>query len=156
MTGRATLSAYMHIEGFENFHRESFDKKKVRKAFRKVGQLVQQRAQLNISLSGGQSDYPKKITGVLRDSIRFKVSRSGFMVKIMPEKITGMEEYYPAFLHYGVKKTARSNGKKQGRKISQPGNWRIEPRANYVAHALEDESARVRAVLTAGFAAALG
>ena len=166
MNQRVTLAAHMHIEGFENFHRDSFNKKKVRAAFRKAGRLVQDRARLNLSLSGAGSNYPRKITGELRDSIKFRVSRSGFMVKVMPEKTAGMEEYYPAFLHYGVKKGARVKGtggkrRRKGERQSliearNAGGWRIKPRANYIADALEDESRRVQSVLRAGFAAALG
>ncbi len=154
MTERATLAAYMHVEGFENFHRESFDKKKLRAAFRKAGRLVQNRARL-LAVAG--SNYPQKRTGVLRNSIKMRVSRSGFMVKVMPAKTAGMKEYYPAFLHYGVKKKTVSKGKKNARTSNtQTGGWRIKPRSNYMADALEDESGRVRAILSAGLAAALG
>ncbi len=173
MNQRATLAAHMHIEGFENFHRDSFNKKKVRAAFRKAGRLVQDRARLNLSLSGAGSNYPRKITGELRDSIKFRVSRSGFMVKVMPDKTAGMEEYYPAFLHYGVKQGGRlkalapgqgrgkSNRRRKGQRaedlaVRKSGDWRIKPRANYIADALEDETSRVQSVLRAGFAAALG
>lgn len=166
MTQRATLAAHMHIEGFEQFHRDSFDKRKVRAAFRKVGRLVAARAQLNLALAGASGNYPRKITGVLRDSIKMRVSRSGFMVKVMPDKISGMDEYYPAFLHYGVKQGAAVKGtrgarRKKGERAAQvaarkAGGWRIAPRDNYIADALEDESSRVRSILAAGFAAALG
>ncbi len=166
MNQRATLAAHMHIEGFENFHRDSFNKKKVRAAFRKAGRLVQDRARLNLSLSGAGSNYPRKITGTLRDSIKATVSRSGFMVKVMPDKTADMKEYYPAFLHYGVKKGARVKGtggkrRRKGERQSliearKAGGWRLAPRANYIADALEDESSRVQSVLRAGFAAALG
>ncbi len=165
MNQRATLAAHMHVEGFDQFQKDSFDKRKVRAAFRKVGRLVASRAQLNLSLAGGAGNYPRKISGVLRDSIRMRVSRSGFMVKVMPDKIAGMDEYYPAFLHYGVKQGGRVKGtggqrRKKGERAAlvnarKAGGWRIAPRDNYIADALEDESARVRSVLSAGFAAAL-
>lgn len=166
MTQRATLAAHMHIEGFDQFHRDSFDKRKVRSAFRKAGRLVADRTRLNLSLAATGSNYPRKLSGVLRDSIKFKVSRSGFMVKVMPEKTAGMEEYYPAFLHYGVKQGNRvrgTGGKRRGKGERQTlitarkqGAWRIAPRDNYVADALEDENSRVQSVLRAGFAKALG
>lgn len=165
MTQRATFAAHMHVEGFDQFHKDSFDKRKVRAAMRKAGRLVAARAQLNLALAGGAGNYPRKITGVLRDSIRMRVSRSGFMVKVMPDKIAGMDEYYPAFLHYGVKQGGRVKGtggarRKKGERDAlitarKAGGWRIAPRDNYIADALEDESARVRSVLSAGFAAAL-
>lgn len=161
-----TLAAHVHIEGFDQFHRDSFDKRKVRVAMRKAGRLVEYRAKLNISLAGAGSNYPRVLRGVLRDSIKTRVSRSGFMVKIMPDKIDGMAEYYPAFLHYGVRQGAsiyHTNGKKNSkskiRSLMPERNkrgWRITPRGNYIADALEDEASRVRAVLSAGFRRALG
>ena len=174
MTQRATLAAYMHVEGFDNFHRDAFNKKKLRPAFRKAGRLVEVRSQLNLSLAGGSVNYPRIRKGVLRSSIETKVSRSGFMVKVMPQRVAGMgEHYYPAYLHYGVKAGGRlkklapgegrgkSNRRKAGQRAAEldarrSGTWRIKPRDNYVADALEDEAGRVRAVLSAGFAAALG
>lgn len=165
MTQRATLAAHMHVEGFDQFHRESFDKRKVRAAMRKAGRVVATRAQLNLSLAGGGGNYPRKISGVLRDSIKMRVSRSGFMVKVMPDKTSGMDEYYPAFLHYGVKQGAKVRGtggkrRKAGERQAlvaarKAGGWRIAPRANYIADALEDETATVKSILSAGFAAAL-
>lgn len=166
MNQRATLAAHLHIEGFDQFHKDAFDKRKVRAAFRKAGQLVGQRAQLNLALSGGGGNYPRTQTGALRDSINARVSRSGFMVKVMPDKTANMAEYYPAYLHYGVKQGGRvkgTGGKRRRRGERQEllsarkaGAWRIDPRANYIADALQDENARVRAVLSAGFARALG
>ena len=165
MTQRATLAAYMHVEGFDNFHRDAFDKKKLRPAFRKAGRLVEVRSQLNLSLAGGSVNYPRIRRGLLRSSVQTKVSRSGFMVKVMPQRVAGMKAYYPAYLHYGVKQGARVRGtggarRKKGERQAlidarNSGGWRIKPRDNYVADALEDEAGRVRAVLSAGFAAAL-
>lgn len=165
MTPRATLAAHMHIEGFDQFHRDSFDKRKVRAGFRKAGRLVTARAQLNLALAGGAGNYPRKVSGVLRDSIKMRVSRSGFMVKVMPDKTSGMDDYYPAFLHYGVKQGSRVKGtggerRKKGERAvlvaaRKASGWRIAPRDNYIADALEDENDRVRSVLADGFAAAL-
>lgn len=138
-----TLAAHLHVEGFESFKRDAFDRRKVRAAIRKAGRLVEHRARMNLALAGGAGNYPHKRTGVLRDSIQTKVSRPGFLVRIMPQRIAGMKDYYPAYLHYGTKGSGR------GRKAT------IAPRGNYIADALEDEADRVRQVLSAGFAAAL-
>lgn len=160
-----TLAAHIHVDGFDQFHRASFNKRKVRAAMRRTGQIVAGRAKMNLSLAGASSNYPLIGKGVLRDSIEMKVSRSGFLVKIMPEKTAGMAEYYPAFLHYGVRRGGsiyRTNGKKNSkRKVRallterNARGWLITPRENYIADALQDESSRVRAVLKAGFARAL-
>ena len=140
MTERFTFAAYMHVEGFDNFHREAFDKRKVRAAMRKAGRVVAIRAKLNLALAGSGSNYPRKISGVLRDSINMRVSRSGFMVKVMPDKTSGMKDYYPAYLHYGVRQGAsiyHTNGKKNSwrcyvllpilcRKCWQSADWKVK------------------------------
>lgn len=168
-----TLAAHVHIEGFDQFHRDAFDKRKVRAAMRRAGQLVSGRAKMNLSLAGAGSNYPRKIQGVLRDSVEMKVSRSGFLVKIAPRKTSGMKDFYPAYLHYGVKQGGRlkklapgqgvgkSNRRRKGQRQTEiaarkAGDWRIAPRDNYIADALEDEASGVRAVLSAGFRRALG
>ncbi len=168
-----TLAAHVHIEGFDQFHRDSFDKRKVRAAMRRAGQIVSGRAKMNLSLASAGSNYPRIQKGVLRDSIEMKVSRSGFLVKIAPKKTSGMKDFYPAYLHYGVKQGGRlkklapgqgvgkSNRRKKGQRQAEIAarrslGWRIAPRANYIADALEDEASRVRAVLSAGFRRALG
>ena len=138
-----TLAAHLHIEGFESFQRDAFNRRRVRAAMRQAGRLVEHRARMNLTLAGGTGNYPRRRTGVLRDSIQTKVSRPGFLVRVMPQRIAGMKDYYPAYLHYGTRGSGR------GRKAT------IAPRGNYVADALEDEAGRVKAVLSAGFAAAL-
>lgn len=167
---KPTMAAYMHIDGFDTFEREIFNRRQVRAGFRAAGKLVTSRAQRNLALARGADGYPSNRTGTLVDAIRFRVSRSGFMVKVMPEKTAGMRDYYPAYLHYGVrqgKQLARlKKGEKdsiarrrEGRRLREArrGNgWRIEPRDNYIADALEDSNPRVRSILTAAFARALG
>jgi surface antigen len=81
-----TLAAHLHVEGFETFKRDAFDRRKVRAAIRKAGRLVEHRARMNLALAGGAGNYPHKRTGVLRDSIQTKVSRPGFLVRIMPQE----------------------------------------------------------------------
>jgi len=173
MANSVGVDGYIHIEGFEKFEREAFDKKKIKAAMRKAGKLVRQRAQLNVALSRGQDSYPVNRTGALLDSINFKVSRSGFLVKIAPYKTGAMSEYYPAYLHYGVrlggriKKLApgtgsgKSNRRRKGARAAlvaerKSNGWRIEPRANYMSDALQDSSSAVRAILSQAFADALG
>jgi hypothetical protein len=84
-----------------------------------------------------------------------------------------MEEFYPAYLHYGVRKgrrlgklapgqgKGRSNRRAKGIRAAAladraAGEWRIKPRDNYMADALQDSSAQVQSILSAAFAAALG
>ena len=172
MTARPTMAAYMHVDGFDTFEREVFNRRQVRAGFRAAGRLVTGRAQMNLALARGRDGYPNKRTGALIESIRFRVSRSGFMVKIMPEKIPAMADYYPAYLHYGVKQGGRlkalaagaghgrSNRRGRGERadalaIRAAGGWRIAPRDNYMVDALDDSSARVRVILSNAFARAV-
>ncbi|MFL1501150.1 hypothetical protein ACI77J_09480 [Pseudomonas sp. O64] len=145
MANSAGVDGYIHIEGFDQFGREAFDKKKIRAGMRKVGQLVRARARAEVSGSNGSGNYPMNRTGRLVRSISFKVSRAGFLVKIAPSKTTAMKRYYPAYLHYGVRKGAR------------PGNeWRIKPRGNYMSAALQASNSDIQSILRDAFADALG
>jgi hypothetical protein len=172
MSNSASLDSYLHIEGFDNFERDAFDKRKIRAGMRKVGLLVTQKAQMNLALGNGQDGYPVNRTGATVQSISFKVSRAGFLVRIAPSKTSAMEEFYPAFLHYGVKKGRKpaklAPGMGKGRKNRRAagararlvaeraaGEWRIKPRDNYMADALQDSSSQVESILKSAFAAAL-
>lgn len=166
MANSASVDGYLHIEGFDQFGREIFDKKQIRKGMRKAGQVVSRRAQLNLALARGQDNYPVSRTGRTVESIKFKVSRAGFLVKIAPRKTPDMKDYYPAYLHYGVKQGGRVRGLASGKRRAKgeraaalaqraASGWRIAPRANYMEDALQDERAKVQAILSAAFAAAL-
>ncbi|MBN3004511.1 hypothetical protein JW897_12270 [Chromobacterium alkanivorans] len=165
-----TLS--MHITGFDEFDKVDFDKSKVRAGFRQAGKIVTGRAQMLLALGKGQDGYPTNRTGALLHAISFKVSRSGFMVRVMPNMPEGSKEYYPAYLHYGVRQGARvtklapgqglgrSNRRARGargealaaRKLT---GWRIAPRDNYIVDALQDSAQEVEGVLAAALGRAL-
>ncbi|VVP78546.1 hypothetical protein [Pseudomonas fluorescens] len=172
MSNSASIDGYLHVEGFDSFERDAFDKRMIRAGMRKVGLLITQRAQMNLVLGKGQDGYPVNRTGATVESVSFKVSRSGFLVRISPTKTTAMEEFYPAYLHYGVKKgrklgklaPGKGKGKSNRRAIGAraaalaeraAGEWRIKPRDNYMADALQDSSSQVQSILSAAFAAAL-
>lgn len=44
MANSVSVDGYLHVEGFDSFQREAFDKRKIRAGMRKVGRLVTQRA----------------------------------------------------------------------------------------------------------------
>jgi hypothetical protein len=173
MSNSVGLNGYLHIEGFDRFEREAFDKRKVRAGMRKAGLLVTQKTQMNLALARGAAGYPRNRTGRLLHSVAFKVSRSGFMVKIAPKKTADMSDFYPAYLHYGVKKgrkvkplaaglgLGKSNRRARGARndliaARKAGAWRIDPRENYVVDGLEDASAGVKEILSAALAAGFG
>jgi len=172
MANSVAIDGYLHVEGFDSFAREAFDKRKIRAGMRKVGRLVTQRAQMNLALGKGQGGYPVNRTGATLESIKYKVSRSGFMVKIAPSKTPAMTAFYPAYLHYGVREGSRvralapgqgrgkSNRRARGARADliaarQAGGWRISPRDNYMTDALQDSKPEVQAILSQAFAASL-
>lgn len=169
MANSVDVDGYLHIEGFDNFEREAFDKSKIRAGMRKAGRLVTQRAQMNLALARGRDGYPINRTGTTLASITLRVSRPGFLVKVAPRKTGAMKEYYPAYLHYGVKRGARLQRLKPGQKNDsrrererrklragrQGSEWLISPRDNYISDALQDSGPQVRNILAAAFAQAL-
>ncbi|UXZ20665.1 hypothetical protein KZH41_19290 [Pseudomonas sp. YeP6b] len=163
MSNSVGAEGYLHVEGFEKFDREAFDKKKIRAGMRKAGRLVTKKAQMNLALARGDAGYPRVRTGRLLKSITFKVSRSGFMVKVAPAKTSDMQAFYPAYLHYGVKQGSRVRGRpslsRRARRARadliaarRAGGWRINPRDNYITDALQDSSAGVQRILRTAFA----
>ena len=144
---KASLGIYLHVDGLEAFDKAlDFDKVQVRKAMQRIGRLVQRDAQKRVN--GALADYPYKRSGTLRRSIKYRVSRPGFLVKIAPHKASSMAAFYPAFLYYGVKRGAKRN--KGHRKQSDNGRgWRIKPRGNYMVDALHEKSGEIRRVLGA-------
>lgn len=166
-TSSLTVQPYLHVDGFDDLPKDFFDKRKVRAGMRKAGRLVAQRAQLALALAKGADNYPVSRTGTTVDSIRVKLSRSGFLVRVAPQKTSGMREYYPAYLHYGVKRGSRVRGLASGKRRARgkraeliaarlSGEWRIKPRANYMADALEDTREDVQRILKAAFTRAMG
>lgn len=166
MANSVSVDGYLHVEGYEAFDRETFNMRKVRAGMRKVGVLITGRAQMNLALGRGQAGYPVNRTGETVDSIKYRVSRAGFLVRISPTKTAGMQQFYPAYLHYGVRlgsrvtgrgagKGRRARGERQALVAARAQNgWRIAPRDNYMTDALQDSRAEVQQILTRAFAAA--
>jgi hypothetical protein len=167
MANSVSVEGYLHVEGYEAFDREAFNMRKVRAGMRKVGQLVTGRAQMNLALGRGRAGYPVNRTGETVDSIKYRVSKRGLLVRISPTKTQSMKEFYPAYLHYGVRLGARVRGLGEGKGRRARGarqalvaargqnGWRITPRDNYMTDALQDSRAEVQQILSKTFAAAL-
>lgn len=145
---------YLHISGFDQFDKLDFDKREIRKSMVKVGRLIQKTARKKVA--GGPSaagDYPGKGSGRLQRSIKSRVSRSGFMVKVAPDKVDGMTGFYPAYLWYGVRRGVRRG---KGHRARQAvGSWRVAPRANYMVDALAERQSDVKTLLGDGLARGL-
>jgi hypothetical protein len=166
-------AAYLHFGEFDSYGKLDFDKKAIRKGMRLVGALVRReaRALVNKHEPSAGGEYPARAAGLLYRSIRAKVSRPGFLVKIAPQKIAGMKDFYPAYLHYGVKQGGRLKSlnpdkiKGRGRRgrgvraaalaARAAGAWKLEPRKNFMADALESSTDRVQQILRQAFADSL-
>jgi hypothetical protein len=127
--------------GWEGFSRIDFDKVKIRKAMRTIGRDVQKQARKLVAKRGRASSpgqAPSRASGVLQRSIKVKVSRPGFLVRVAPEKTPAMgKDFYPAFLHYGSEKN------------------NLKPRSNYMVDALEIRRSHARSVLSSALQNAL-
>lgn len=148
---------YLHIDKFDMYGKLDFDKKEIRKAMRMAGKEVQTIAKRLVSRKqiSKRDQYPGKRKGILQRSIKYKVSRSGFLVVIKPYKTAAMgEHFYPAYLWYGVRRGAK-RGKSHKAGASGGNGWRIAPRKNYMQDALCQKQGRVKAILISRFQKAL-
>lgn len=130
------LETHVTIAGHS---RIDFDKRKIRKAMRRLGADVRKEARRLVARRAISSagEYPGRQTGSLMRSIRAKVSKPGFLVRIQPDKTPEMgADFYPAFLNYGVK-------------------GRISKRKNYMTDALNNRSEYARGVLRSALQDAL-
>lgn len=115
---------------FTGHSRIDFDEKQVRKAMRQLGADVRKTAQRLVARKAisHAGEFPGKQSGALQRSIKARVSRPGFLVRIAPTKTSEMQDFYPAFLGYGVR-------------------GRFAPRKNYMTEAQDKRSDHVRQVL---------
>jgi len=111
---------YTTLDGFSII---DFDKKKIRAALRLEATPIRDLAKKAVS-HRQRSDprmNPGSRTGLLKKSIKAKVSRSGFLVAIAPFRIGRMNKnnnaFYPAYLLYGTR------------------DGTLRPRNNYIADA---------------------
>jgi hypothetical protein len=117
------------------FTRIDFDKKKIRKVLRKEGALVRKiaRGLIMRRAISKPGEYPGRKKGATLRSIKAKVSKSGFLVRIAPQKTAEMgKDFYPAYLFYG----------------SVPNN--LAPRKNYMTEALDRRREGARAAILNG------
>jgi hypothetical protein len=116
----------------EGFSRIDFETRKVRIAMRNIGRDMQREARKLVSRRAVSKpgEIPGRATGATQRSIRYRVSRPGFLVRIAPFKTADMgKDFYPAFLHYGSEKN------------------NLKPRENYMVKALENRADNTRNVL---------
>lgn len=128
MSSSLQLETNVTIDGFS---RIDFDGRQVRKGMRKIGRDHQKEARRLVARRAisGAGEYPGRMTGRLWRAIKYKVSRSGFMTVVRPEKTAEMEFFYPAVLHYGSRKR------------------NLEARKNFMTAALDNRRNATRSTL---------
>jgi len=139
------LETNVTIDGFSLI---DFNKKQVRKGMRVVGRDVQKEARRLIARRAisGAGEYPGHQSGRLWRAIKYHVSRSGFMVRIQPDKTGEMKYFYPSSLHYGIRRV-RSLALARRHKKQPEGPYRLAPRNNFMIDALDNRNQNVRSVL---------
>ena len=116
----------------EGFSRIDFDRVQIRRAMRTLGRDVQKESRKLVGrrMRSRPGENPGRRSGATVRSIKYKVSRPGFLVRIAPMKTPEMgEHFYPAYLHYGSEKI------------------NLKARNNYMVQALQNRSAKARNVL---------
>ncbi|EQB6527013.1 hypothetical protein ACYRY4_004420, partial [Yersinia enterocolitica] len=134
-----------------------------RNAFAKVGRGVQDDARRLVARRAisKAGEAPGTRTGGLSRSIGYKVptpsdGRPGFMVRIAPNQKGGRratrlpsgddDDFYPAFLFYGVKRKAK-RGRSHRKGASGGSGWKIAPRKNFMTEALSNRRSWAEKVL---------
>lgn len=121
-----------------------FDTKALKKAHREIGKGLSRIAKRLVSQQGlsRPEENPGRDSGLLRRSIGYRVSRSGFSVTVLNKPNKAMPEFYPAFVYYGHRgpgtdrdQYGRSDRRQQGRK--RIGNKVAKPRNNWIVQSAE-------------------
>lgn len=158
---------FIHVD-FPDAKTVQFKRPVVRRAFAKIGKVIQSTARERVSQRHGSrpGEDPGYYSGRMARSIGYAVPRAtsrrpGFMVKISPNQKGGKgmspiqthagphsSGFYPAYLQFGVRRGARAQIKK-GRggkdvRVKKKGSsggsgWRIAPRGNFMTEALKDK-----------------
>ncbi|CNI84158.1 hypothetical protein ACNHFS_004452 [Yersinia enterocolitica] len=158
----STSGLYLHVD-FDKPKELEFNQKRVRNAFAKVGRGVQDEARRLVARRAisKAGEAPGTRTGGLSRSIGYKVptpsdGRPGFMVRIAPNQKGGRratrlpsgddDDFYPAFLFYGVKRKAK-RGRSHRKGASGGSGWKIAPRKNFMTEALSNRRSWAEKVL---------
>lgn len=123
----------------EGINRLLFDKRELKKAFRKGGAVVAKESRRLIASraisSAGQ--FPGYDTGTMSKSIKVKAGSGGGYVRVMPYKTLAMgDDFYPAFLMVGTR-----NG--------------LRPRKDFMVQALDNKQTEIRAAIHAALVNAI-
>jgi len=131
-----SLDIHITVDGI---NRLLFDKRELKKAFKKGGVVVAKESRRLIASraisSAGQ--FPGYDTGAMSKSIKVKAGSGGGYVRVMPYKTPAMgADFYPAFLMVGTR-----NG--------------LRPRKDFIVQALDNKQAEIRAAIRAALVGAI-
>lgn len=139
----------MSIHFQKPFTYADFDPKVLKRNYRKIGQKVVKLSRKNVSVRriSKTEEYPGLSTGLLKRSINYRVSKSGFSVGVADYMTAGLKSkgaFYPAFVYWGHRapgadrNTLRNPDKEQqhkkriGAKVAGPRkNWIVEAANQY-------------------------
>lgn len=104
-----------------------FEKRELKAVIRKGGRVVQKEARRLIAhrAISKPDQFPGYDSGAMSKSIKVTVGSGGGYAKVMPHKTAAMEDYYPAFLHYGTRRG-------------------LKPRKNYMTEALAKKQGAIK------------
>lgn len=130
------------------YRKIDYDPKALKQPLRKSGNAVRKIARKMISREAVSEagQFPGKQTGEMAKSIKAKVSRDGYLVRIAPTKTKAMPVYYPAFVVYGHRapysetaQEARSHKQRAGKKVAAPRKNFVPEAADKYAKTFESE-----------------
>lgn len=129
---------FLEVRTPDGFTFWDFDKKVITSALRKVGNEVRKAARKRISKRAVSrpGEPPGRQSGVLYDSIKSTVLKSGNAVKIRPVKTQEMREFYPAFVVFGHRGPRSDSAKPQSKK--RQGKKVVLPRENFLQVVAEE------------------
>lgn len=153
--------------GLAGHKRIDFDKRAIKRTLRSEAGQIRKLARRLVSrrAASAPNEMPGRQSGALMRSIRVKVSSGGFWAKIAPYMTSEMQEFYPAFLFYGVKSQGRikrlepgqgigpTNRRRRGERAKleaerrASSSYRLRPRDNYMVSALDTRRGAAQAAI---------
>lgn len=129
---------FLEVRTPDGFTFWDFDKKVIKSALRKVGNEVRKAARKRISKRAVSrpGEPPGRQSGVMQDSIKATVLKSGNAVKIRPVKTQEMRVFYPTFVVFGHGGPRSHSAKQQSKKHNV--NKGALPRENFMEVVAEE------------------
>lgn len=132
------IGSFLEVRTPDGFTFWDFEKKVIKSALSKTGNDVAKEARQRISKRAVSrpGEPPGSQSGVMKNSIRASVRRSGRAVFVRPTKTKKMRVFYPAFVVYGHRGPRTDSENQQSKK--RKGNKVALPRENFIAVVAEE------------------